>query len=75
MGLISRKGTKNPQCRLTEEQVIDIADMILQGCTIKVICEKYNISKSLVSAIRNKRLWTSLLKDYKFPKSKYSNQK
>ena len=75
MGLISRKGTKNSQCRLTEEQVIDIADMILQGCTIKAISEKYNISKSLVSAIRNKRLWTSLLKDYKFPKSKYSNQK
>lgn len=75
MGLISRKGTKNSQCKLSENQVIDIANMIMDGHTIKEICMKYNISKSLVSAIRNKRLWTDLLKDYNFPKSKYSNQK
>lgn len=75
MGLISREGTKNSQCKLSEKEVLEIADLILSGYTIKDICQKYNISKPLVSAIRNKRLWSNLLKDYNFPKSKYSNQK
>lgn len=74
-GLITRKGTHNSQARLTEEQVIDIANMIMNNVTYKEIMEKYDISKSLLSAIRNKRLWTELLTDYDFPKSKYSNVK
>ena len=74
-GLITRKGTHNSQARLTEEQVIDIANMIMNNVTYKEIMEKYDISKSLLSAIRNKRLWTELLTDYDFPKSKYSNMK
>lgn len=75
IGLISRKGTKNSQCRLSEARVIEIANLILEGHTIADIRKRFNISKSLVSAIRNKRLWGHLLKDYDFPKSKYSNQK
>ena len=74
-GLIDRKGTKNSQCRLTEQQVIEIANMIMDGIPYTKIMKKYNISKSLLSAIRNKRLWGDLLKDYVFPKSKYSNIK
>lgn len=75
MGLNSNKGLRNPACKYSEKEIIGIADMLLDGKTIKEIITKYHVSKSLVSAIRNKRLWEDLLKDYDFPKSKYSNQK
>ena len=75
MGLVSRKGEKNSQCKLKESQIIEIAEMILNGCTLNEICKKYKISKSLASKIRNKKLWKDLLENYNFPKSKYSNQK
>lgn len=75
LGLMSVEGTRNPACRLSENQVIEIANLILEGHTIADIRKRFNVSKALVSAIRNKRLWGHLLKDYDFPKSKYSNQK
>ena len=74
-GLISRKGTKNSQCKLTEQQVIEIANLIMAGVTNNKIAEIYNISNVTVSTIRTKRHWGYLLKDYNFPKSKYSNRK
>lgn len=74
-GLISRKGTKNSQCKLTEQQVIEIANLIMAGVTNNRIAEIYNISNVTVSTIRTKRHWGYLLKDYNFPKSKYSNRK
>lgn len=74
-GLISRSGIKNSQCKLNEKEVIEIANMLVDNIPYKIIIEKYNVSKSLLSSIRNKRLWRDLLKDYIFPKSKYSNQK
>ena len=45
-GLIDRKGTKNSQCRLTEQQVIEIADLIMAGITHKKIAEKYSLRLS-----------------------------
>lgn len=74
-GLISRAGTKNSQAKLNEEEVVKIADMIMDGVTHKEIAKHFNISSITVSAIRSKRIWGYLLKDYNFPKSKYSNQK
>lgn len=74
-GLISRKGTKNSQAKLTEEQVIEIAEMIMSGKTNKEISELFNICSETVSTIRTKRHWKDVLKDYNFPKSKYSNVK
>ena len=75
LDLMSVEGTRNPACKLSENQVIEIADLILEGHTIADIRKGYNVSKSLISKIRNKKLWGHLLKDYDFPKSKYSNQK
>ena len=74
-GLISRKGIKNSQCKLTEQQVIEIANLIMAGVTNNKIAEMYNISGVTVSTIRTKRHWGYLLKDYNFPKSKYSHVK
>lgn len=74
MGLVSRQGTKNSQCRLTEEQVIDIANMLMNGKSGNYIHNIYpDISKATIYAIRSKRLWKHLLKDYNFPESKYKN--
>lgn len=74
-GLISRKGTKNPQSKLTEEQVIEIADMLLADVPEKEIAKIFNVSDITISTIRTKRHWGHILQDYEFPKSKYSNVK
>ena len=74
-GLISRKGTKNSQAKLTEKQVLEIAEMIMDGKTNKEISELFNICSETVSTIRTKRHWKDVLKDYDFPKSKYSHSK
>ena len=47
----------------------------MAGVTNNKIAEIYNISNVTVSTIRTKRHWGYLLKDYNFPKSKYSNRK
>lgn len=74
-GLIDRHGICNSQCKLTEEQVIDIANRLMKGQSAFMIMEDYpNTSKSTIYAIRTKRLWSHLLKDYEFPKSKYANR-
>lgn len=72
-GLIDRKGERNSQCKLTETEVLEIADLLMEGIPIKKIADMYNVSKGTISFIRNKRKWGWLLVDYNFPKSKYSN--
>lgn len=74
-GLNSKKGIKNPACKLTEEQVIEIANMLIEGVTCAEIAKIYGISNVTVSTIRTKKHWGYLLKDYDFPKSKYSHVK
>ena len=71
----SKPGEQNPSAKLTEQEVIEIADMIMAGVTHKEIAERFGISTITVSAIRSKRHWEYILKDYNFPKSKYSNIK
>lgn len=75
MGLNTNKGIKNPACKLTEKEVIEIADLLLQNVTVKKLSEMYNVSESAIGFIRAKRHWQFLLKDYNFPKSKYSHVK
>lgn len=70
-GLISRKGIKNSQAKLSEKEVIEIANWLLDGKPIAQIAKEYNVSKALISRIRNKTLWKDLLKNYNFPESKY----
>lgn len=74
-GLLSRQGERNSQCQLTENQVLEIANELLMEVPLHYIADEYGISKALVSAIRNKRLWGYLTKDFDFPVSKYANNK
>lgn len=70
-----KPGELNPSAKLTEKEVLEIADMIMAGITHKKIAERFNVASITISAIRSKRIWGYLLKDYNFPESKYSNQK
>lgn len=70
-GLISRQGEKNSQSFLTENDVLEILNLLKEKVPIQKIADKFSVSKCLISAIRNKRLWKHLSKDFKFPRSKY----
>lgn len=48
-------GENNPASKLLETQVIDIINDLLNHIPYSQIMEKYNISKSTISAIKNKR--------------------
>jgi hypothetical protein len=50
-------GAKNFKSKLTEEEVIDI---ITNSLTQKANAEKYNVSQSLISRIRRRKLWKHL---------------
>lgn len=71
--LLDRKGTNNSQNKLSETEVKEIIDKLLDEVPIKTIAKEYGVSKSLISHIRSKRTWIELTKDIEFPKSKYSN--
>ena len=62
----SLKGEENPASKLLESQVIDIIHDLLNHVPYSQICQKYNCSKSTVSAIKNKRNWVYLTKDIEF---------
>lgn len=59
-------GQTNPSSKLLESQVIDIINDLLNHVPYSQLCEKYNCSKSTISAIKNKRNWTYLTKDIDF---------
>lgn len=58
-GLRSAKGVKNSQCKLRENEVIDIFNL---NEPYKIIAKKYNISIVTVSDIKRGRSWTHLTK-------------
>lgn len=60
------KGEENPASTLTEVQVIDIIQDLLNYIPYSEICKKYNCSKNTISAIKNKRNWIYLTKDIEF---------
>lgn len=62
----SLKGEENPASKLLETQVIDIIHDLLNHVPYSQICQKYNCSKSTVSAIKNKRNWVYLTEDIDF---------
>lgn len=50
-------GEKNPAARLTAEQVSAIRDLIASGQTNVRIAARYDVSHSLISAIRRGKAW------------------
>lgn len=68
-GLAARLfGEKNPYSKLKEEEVLSIIEDLLNHVPYSEITKKYNISKSTVSSIKNKRNWTYLTKNINFNK-------
>ena len=51
---------------MAEKDVLEIINMLLNKIPYRKIMDKFNISKSTISAIKNKRLWRELTKDIKF---------
>lgn len=71
--LLTRKGENNSQSKLTEVQVKEIIQLLLQKIPIKNIVIQYNVSNTMISRIRNHKAWIELTKDIEFPESKYRN--
>ena len=63
---VALKGEENPASKLKEEQVLEIIQDLLNHVPYSMIMEKYDCSKSTISAIKNKRNWTYLTKDIDF---------
>jgi hypothetical protein len=59
-GLIDQKGEKNTQAKLSNEEVLQIRDMLDAGLPQKEIAEIFNIRQSTVSRIKTGRRWTHL---------------
>lgn len=67
MGLAARlKGEENPFHKLTEQEVLEMIDDLQNHIPYSVLIDKYNCSKSTISAIKNKRNWSYLTKDIIF---------
>jgi len=52
------KGVNNFKSKLTEE---DVTDILTNGLTQKENAERYNVSQSLISRIRSRKLWRHVL--------------
>jgi len=55
-GTVSR-GSKHKPSKLTEEQVLDIRKCLEKGDSGEVIAERYNVEKSTISCIKNRKTW------------------
>ena len=53
----SCKGSKRKNAKLTEENIIEIKDLLSKGFQQKEIAEKYNISKPIISDIKTGKRW------------------
>ena len=65
--LHSQTGSKNGASKLTEEQVLEIIDLLLQKkYTYAQIGAKYGVNEETIGAIKRKKNWTFLTKDIDF---------
>lgn len=59
-GLSNYSGSKNGRSKLTEDQVVQIKQLLLQGIKNKEIADKFSISKSVICDIKHKRKWSHI---------------
>lgn len=59
IGLV-KQGEDHPKSKLNVEQVINIRKMNQQGKTNKYIAETYNMDRSTISRIVNRKIWKSI---------------
>lgn len=69
-GLLSRKGSKNSQSKLTEEDVLVIIDRLLSGETDEQIAQDYPVTSAAIGRIRNHHNWVGLTGNITFPNEK-----
>lgn len=63
------QGELNHEALLTEQQVIEIAELLQQNFHVKEIAQKYNVDISTISSIKNKKTWRHLTLNYNFNNS------
>lgn len=55
------RGSKHPSTKLTEQDVIDIKNLLRAGETPQVeIARKYGVSKTLITRIKKGKTWTTI---------------
>lgn len=52
-----RSGEKNPNCKLTKDEVLDIYEKMNCGVHYKEVCKEYNISQCQAYKIKRKEHW------------------
>lgn len=57
-------GTGNPRNILSEQDVVDIYEKLLDGARVSDLSEYYNVSRPTISDIKAKRNWKELLEDF-----------
>lgn len=60
-------GERNNKSKLTENQVIEIVDRLLNGEHYSELCKEFNVSKSTIFNIKNHKTWTYLTENIVFP--------
>ena len=59
-----RIGEKSSNVKLTENEVIDILKSLKNGVYEKTLADKYNISLTQISRIKNRKRWNYLYEKY-----------
>lgn len=61
------KGSKNHEAILTEQQVIEICDLLINtNLSYQQIADKYSVEKSIISRIKNQKNWKDISSQYDF---------
>lgn len=67
IGLKDQKGSKNNASKLSEEQVLEIINLLLaKKYTQKEIGNHFNVSEDCIGAIKNKKNWKYLTENIDF---------
>lgn len=64
------KGENNPKSVLTEDKVREICDRLEKGIPTTKIAKEFNVSSSLIQAIRSKTEWIDIASSYTFPEKR-----
>lgn len=67
-------GEKNHEAILTEKQVKEICELLLNGNELEKIAKIYNVHKSTISNIKRKKTWSHITKDYNFKLKSIKNK-
>lgn len=70
----SYKGENNPSCILTEKEVVEICELLVQGKSLKLIANLYGVDKSTISNIKRHKNWCYITSKYNFPIKKQKNK-